>query len=65
MNKIKRLNVNVVSIISFRIIFCCQIKSLLRISNLIKIDKVILSNWYQNLDDKLIKECVRFKINIL
>ena len=24
-----------------------------------------MSNWYQNLDDKLIRECVRFKINIL
>ena len=24
-----------------------------------------MSNWHQNLDDKLIRECVRFKINIL
>ena len=23
-----------------------------------------MSNWYQNVDDKLIKECVRSKINI-
>ena len=23
-----------------------------------------MSNWYQNLDEKLIRECVRFKINI-
>ena len=27
--------------------------------------KVIVSNWYQNLDDKLIRECARFTINIL
>ena len=26
------------------------------------INNVIVSNWYQNLDDKLIRECVRFKI---
>ena len=32
--------------------------------NLVKINKVIVSNWYQNLDDKFIRECVRFKINL-
>ena len=25
-------------------------------SNFLKIDKAIMSNWYQNLDDKLIRE---------
>ena len=29
------------------------------------IDKGIVSNWYQDLDDKLIREYVRMKINIL
>ena len=27
-------------------------------------DRAIVSNWHQNLDDKLIRECVGFKINI-
>ena len=33
-------------------------------SDFLKIDKAIVSNWYQNLDDKLLRECVGFKINI-
>ena len=24
-----------------------------------------MSNWYQNLDDKMVRECVRFNISIL
>ena len=32
--------------------------------NFLKIDKALASNWYQNLNDKLIRECVRFKINM-
>ena len=66
MNKINKVSsANIVSVFRFTIIFCYHIKSLLIISNFLKIDKVIVSNWYQNLDDKLIRECVRFKINIL
>ena len=38
---------------------------LLIIPNFLKIDKVIVSNWYQNLEDKLIREWLRFKINKL
>ena len=52
------------SIFVFSIIFCYHIKSFLIISRFLKIEKVIVSNWYQNLDDKLVSECVRFKINI-
>ena len=37
---------------------------MLKISIFLKIGKAIVSNWYQNLDDKLISEYVRFKINI-
>ena len=44
--------------------FLISLKSLLIISNFLRKDKVIVSNWYQNLDDKLIRECVRIKINI-
>ena len=48
----------VVSVFNFSIIFRYHIKRLLIISNVLKIDKIIVSSWYQNLDDKLIKECV-------
>ena len=54
-----------VVVFNVSIIFCYHIKILLIISNFPKIDKVFVSNWYQNLDDKLIRECARFKINIL
>ena len=40
------------------VIFCYHIKSVLIISNFLKIDEVIVSNWYQNLDEKLIRACV-------
>ena len=65
MNKIKRLSVNVVSPFNFSIIFCYHIKSLMTVSNFLMIGKVIVSNWYRDLDDKLIRECVWFKINII
>ena len=65
MNKSRESSVHVVSVFNFSIILCYHPKSLLIISNFLKIDKVIVSSWYQNLDDKLIKECVRFKINML
>ena len=58
-------SVNVVSTSNFSIIFCYHIKSFLIISNFLKIDKVTVSNWYQNLDNKLIRKCVRSKMNIL
>ena len=35
--------------------FCYHIKGLLVISNFLKIDKDIVSNRYQNLDDKLVE----------
>ena len=57
--------VDVVSVFNFSVIFCYHVKSLFIISNLLKIYKVIVSNLHQNLDDKLVKECVRVKINIL
>ena len=34
-------------------------------SNFLKIDKAIVSNWYQNLDDKLINECVEIALQSL
>ena len=42
-----------------------HINRLLIIPNFLKIDKVIVRNCYQNLDDELTRECVRLKINIL
>ena len=58
-NKITReSSVKVVSIFVFTIIFCYHMKGLLIISSFPKIYKVIVSNWYHNLDDKLIRECV-------
>ena len=51
-------SVNVVSVLVFTIIFCDHMKRLSIISTFLKIDKVIVGNWYQNLDDKLIRECV-------
>ena len=42
---------------------CYHIKSLLIISNFLETEKTIVSNWYQKLDDKLIRECLRFTIN--
>ena len=63
MNKIAKethiLN-NVVSILVFSVIPCCHIERLLIISNFLKTEKVIVSNSHQNLDYKLIKECIRF-----
>ena len=65
MKKSRDSSANVVSVFVFSIIFCYYIKNLLIISNLSKIDKVIVSNWYhQDLDDELIRECVGFNINI-
>ena len=51
-------SVNIVSVFVFAIIFCYHIKCLSIIFNFLKIGKVILSKRYQNLDDKLIRECV-------
>ena len=34
-------------------------------SNFPKIDKAIVSNWYQNLDDNLINECVEIALQSL
>ena len=63
MNKIAKethiLN-NVVSILVFSVIPCCHIERLLIISNFLKTEKVNVSNSHQNLDYKLIKECIRF-----
>ena len=50
--------INVVSVFIFTIIFCYHIKILLIISNFLKIGKDIVSNQYQNLDDKLISKYV-------
>ena len=52
------------SVFIISIIFCYYMKMLLIISNFLEIGKTIVSKWYQNLDYKLISECVRFKINI-
>ena len=65
MIKSRDSSVNVVSVFVLSIIFCYHIKSLLIVSNFLKIDKAVVSNWYQNLHDKLSRECVRFKDNIL
>ena len=64
MIKSRDSSVNVVSVFVLGIIFCYHIKSLLIVSNFLKIDKAVVSNWYQNLHDKLSRECVRFKDNI-
>ena len=64
MIKSRDASVNVVSVFVLSIIFCYHIKSLLIVSNFLKIDKAVVSNWYQNLHDKLSRECVRFKDNI-
>ena len=64
MIKSRDSSVNVVSVFVLSIIFCYHIKSLLIVSNFLKIDKAVVSNWYQNLHDKLSRECVRFKDNI-
>ena len=42
----------------FLSLFFVLTKSFLIISNFFKIDKTIVSNWYQNLDDKPIRQCV-------
>ena len=52
-------SVNVVSLFGFTITFCDHLNILLIISNFLKIGQVIVSNWYQNLDYKLIRECVQ------
>ena len=44
------------SLISFYHYFCFHMKSLLTIFNFVNIDKGIVSDGYQNLDDKLIRE---------
>ena len=50
--------VNIVNIVLiFTVTFCYHVKRLSKILNFLKIDKDILSDWYQNLDDKLIREC--------
>ena len=59
--KPRNSSVNVDSVFVFTIIYCYHKKILFTISNFLKIDKSIVSNWYQNLDDRLIRE---FKINI-
>ena len=64
MIKSRDSSVNVVSVFVLSIIFCYHIKSLLIVSHFLKIDKAVVSNWYQNLHDKLSRECVRFKDNI-
>ena len=65
MNKIKEVSsANIVSVFRFTIIFCYHIKSLLIISNFLKIVKAFLSNWYPNLDDKLIRECVESDLRL-
>ena len=65
MNKSQGIQVLMLSLFSFLALFLLSHKkSLLIISSFLEIDKAIVSNWYQNLDDKLVKECVRFKINI-
>ena len=64
MIKSRDSSVNVVSVFVLSIIFCYHIKSLLIVSNFLKIDKAVVSNWYQNLHDKLSRECVRVKDNI-
>ena len=64
MIKSRDSSVNVISVFVLSIIFCYHIKSLLIVSNFLKIDKAVVSNWYQNLHDKLSRECVRFKDNI-
>ena len=56
------LSVNFVSVFIFSIIFCYHIKGLLIISNFLKINKAIVSNWYQNLDDKLIREVLHSRL---
>ena len=58
LNKIRDSSVSVVSVFVFIIIFCFYIKILLLISNFLQINKAIVSNWYQNLHDKLTRECV-------
>ena len=55
----------VLSVFVFTITFSCHIKSLLIMSNFPKIDKAIVSNWYQNLDDNLINECVEIALQSL
>ena len=62
MNKIKRFKCFVLSVFVLRTIFCYRIKNLLIISNFLQMEKDMVRNWYQNLDNKLIRECVRFKI---
>ena len=64
MNKVKDSSVNVVSVFVFSINFCYHLKRLLLISNFLKTEKVIVSHWYQNLDNKLIRECVSVKMKI-
>ena len=50
--------VNIVNIVLiFTVTFCYHVKRLSKILNFLKIDKDILSDWYQNIDDKLIREC--------
>ena len=46
------------SLLLFLALFLLSHKSLLIISNFLKIDKTNVSNWYQNFDDKVIWECV-------
>ena len=62
--KSRESNVIVVSVFVFNIAFCYHIKILLVISNFLTIGKLFVNNWYQKLEDKLIREGVRFKINI-
>ena len=58
MKKSRDSSVNVVSVFVFANIFCHHIKILLIISNFFKTGKATGGNWYQNLDDTLIREWV-------
>ena len=50
---------------SFYIVFCYHISIFLIISYFPKIDKATMSNWYQYLDDKLVRECIESVFQIL
>ena len=57
MNKIKRFNCKCCLCFAIYHYFCYHMKCLSVISNFLKVDKVIVCNWYQILDNKLIREC--------
>ena len=52
-------------VLVFTIIFCDHIKGWFQVSNFLKIDKAIMSHWYQNLDDKLIREFLEIVLKSL